>query len=246
MTERFVRLGIRHSSRGFNVSDALDAAGRRVVLKEARALDALGRQRFLREARLGQQLRHGGLASVLDHDEGWIAFEPLEGSLASRPRIVDLAEARRILERLAATLAHLHACGVVHRDLKPAHVMFRGSEPVVIDLGVAGLAGDDPLEGAEIVGSPAWMAPEQALGAMPEPSADIWSLCAVAHNLLAGHPLFAGSADAVLEMRRAGAMCRPDLTEIADPTLAAIVAAGLGPARDRPSAAQIAAQLAAG
>jgi serine/threonine-protein kinase len=244
MIERFVRLGCRHRGPAFEISDAVDGHGRRVVLKEARALDALGKRRFQREARLGRDLKHGGLASVLDDDEGWIAFEPLEGSLASKPRINDLAEIHRILERLASTFAHLHARGVVHRDLKPAHVMFRGSEPVIIDLGVAGLVGDDPLEGTEIVGSVAWMAPEQAFGANPDPSADIWSFCAVAHYMLTGQPLFCGSADAVLDMRRAGAQCRPRLQEIDDPVLTAILAAGLGPAGGRPSAAEIANRLA--
>src|SRR5690606_31967477 len=102
------------------------------------------------------------------------------------------------------TLAYLHARGIVHRDIKPAHVMFFGARPVLIDLGAAGLAGEDPLEGSEIVGSPAWMAPEQLSGAAPAPSADIWSLCAVMMWLLTGVRPFSGQADDVLRQRREG------------------------------------------
>src|SRR5699024_7718530 len=131
----------------------------------------------------------------------------------------------------------------VHRDLKPAHILFRNHEPVIIDLGVAGLVANDPLEGAETIGSPAWMAPEQALGAPPAPAADVWSLCAIGHWLLYGRAIYTGDADAVLEARRAGAECPVGFSRIKDRRLAAILAAGLGPAESRPSAREFAAAV---
>jgi serine/threonine protein kinase len=157
---------------------------------------------------------------------------------------IGAADIRRLVAELAEALAYLHARGIVHRDVKPAHVMFRGEQPVLIDLGVAGLIADDPLDG-ELVGSPAWMAPEQILGAKPAPSADIWSLSAVGASLARGTPLFSGSADAVLEERRQAKGERFRLPEHLgdDPRLLALLEAGLGPAEDRPSAAEMAQEL---
>jgi serine/threonine-protein kinase len=149
------------------------------------------------------------------------------------------------LKDIAETLAYLHARGIVHRDLKPAHVLFRGRRAVLIDLGVAGLAGGTGrLDTGEIVGSPAWMAPEQMRGAEPAPSVDIWSLSAVAHRLLAGRPLYAGTADAVLDARRAGAEAKPDFSGLADRRLAEALNAGFTAPEDRPSARELAAILA--
>ncbi|MGO4836706.1 protein kinase, partial [Rhizobiaceae sp. 2RAB30] len=165
----------------------------------ANSADPVGKNRFAREIALGVGGRHPGLAKVHAYGRNWIAFELLEppGDRLSKP-----GGLRRLVAQLAATLAYLHARGVVHRDVKPAHVMFREEQPVLIDLGVAGLIADDPLEGKEMVGSPAWMAPEQILGAKPAPSADIWSLCAVGASIAKGAPLFHGTTDAVLKERR--------------------------------------------
>jgi serine/threonine-protein kinase len=148
------------------------------------------------------------------------------------------------LKSIAETLAHLHACGVVHRDLKPAHIMFRDSEAVLIDLGVAGLVGSaDRLDAGEIVGSPAWMAPEQMLGAAPEPSADIWSFCAVAHRVLNGRPLYMGTAETVLDARQAGTEPKPDFSTLTDRRLAEALHAGFAAPAARPSAHELAMAL---
>jgi serine/threonine-protein kinase len=239
---RFTSEILRRSGRFFDIFDAVDPEGRQVALKRARVLAGLDRLRFAREARLGETLRHAGLAAVLANGPGWIAFERLEGSLLDPPAGVATFVA---LAEIAGTLAHLHARGVVHRDLKPAHVMFRGERAVLIDLGVAGLVGGTGrLDTGEIVGSPAWMAPEQVLGAGPEPSADIWSFSAVAHRLLTGRPLYAGTADAVLEAWRAGAEAKPDFSSLADRRLADTLGAGFAAPAGRPSACELAAILA--
>jgi serine/threonine-protein kinase len=238
---RFTGEVLLRSSRSFDICAAVDDAGRSVVVKRARHLAGLDGKRFRREARLGRSLRHEGLASVLGDAPDWIAFDRLEGSLLDRPEGVPGLAA---LTEVAETLAHLHALGVVHRDLKPAHIMFRGGRAVLIDLGVAGLVGsEDPLDAGEIVGSPAWMAPEQMLGAAPAPSADIWSFSALAHRLLAGRPLHAGTADAVLEARRTGAEPKPDFSSLADRRLADALHAGFAAPEDRPSARELAEAL---
>lgn len=234
-----------HDGHSGPVFTARDATGARVVLKRLRdGADRLGALRFEREAALGAMLAHPGLARLLDHGPGWMAFEPLAPALSDpqvRQEHAAPDAARRLLAQLAATLAFLHARGVVHRDVKPAHVMFRSDRPVLIDLGVAGLISDDPLEGSECVGSPAWMAPEQASGARPAPPADIWSFGALGAWLLLGAAPYAGSADDVLERRRRGDPPGFGFAELRgiDAALAALVEACLGEAGRRPSAAAI-------
>jgi serine/threonine-protein kinase len=242
MTEgRFIGEVLRRRGRSFDIFDAIDPEGRRVAIKRAHRLTGLDRLRFAREARLGRALRHAGLPEILADAPDWIAFERLQGSLLDGPAgLPGLPPLREIAE----TLAHLHSCGVVHRDLKPAHVMFRGSRAVLIDLGVAGLVGGtDRLDTGEIVGSPAWMAPEQMRGAAPAPSADIWSFSALAHRLLAGWPLYAGTAEAVFEARRAGAGPRPDFSFLPDRRLADALDAGFAAPSERPSARELATAL---
>lgn len=211
-----------------------------MVVKQARALDELGHLRFAREARLGRLLKHDGLARVVDSGDDWIAFEALTHPLNALTSSCDAKKLARLLHSIATTLAHLHAQGIVHRDLKPTHILFRDHQSVIIDLGVAGLVANDPLEGTEIVGSPAWMAPEQALGAAPAPAADVWSLCAVAYWLICGQPLYAGDADGVLNARQNITAYRPNLSAVKNGKLVELLTVGLGCAKRRPTAAQFA------
>ena len=144
--------------------------------------DPIAALRFTREQRLASILRHPGLATCLGNGEGWLAFEaldsPLDGPFAGS---VDRASALAVLRSLALTLAYLHGRGVVHQDVKPAHVFWEASGRVVlIDLGTAGLTSDDPLADRGAVGAPAWAAPEQLDGAPPAPAADLWSLARLA------------------------------------------------------------------
>ena len=235
------------------VVHAVDANGVEVIVKrlnrrEGIAADPVGIRRFEREIALSVALDHPGLARVASHGDNWIAFECLEHPLANQERqnlLATLDGVASLIGMLGETLAYLHSRGIVHRDVKPAHVMFRGKQPVLIDLGVAGLVGGDPLDGTELVGSPAWMAPEQIAGAEPEPSADIWSLCAVGLTLVRGRPLFSGSPEEVLDQRRnktRDPVCLSGYLEGA-PGLKAILETGLGEAGSRPSAAAIAAAL---
>ncbi|BCH35573.1 hypothetical protein MesoLjLc_75030 [Mesorhizobium sp. L-8-10] len=227
-----------------SVHEAVDGATSVVVKildEAAAATDPVSARRFAREIALNVGARHPGLATVHGHGQNWIAFERLEppGDRWTRP-----GGLRRLVAQLAAVLAYLHARGIVHRDVKPAHVMFRGEQPALIDLGVAGLIADDPLDGKEMVGSPAWMAPEQLHGAKPAPSADIWSLCAVGVSIAQGAPLFCGTADAVLAERRR--TVRPEVRLaglLDDRCLVRLLEAGLGPAGDRPTAAEMAREL---
>ena len=198
------------------VFEAVSASGEPVALKvlKAQAPGDMEAKRFEREAHLGRVLVHAGLARMIHHGPGWIAFERLGPGLsdtAVRRAHVGPRPIASLLAQLAGILAFLHSRGVVHRDVKPSHVLFRDAATAVLaDLGIAGLMADDPLEGSEIVGSPGWMAPEQAAGAPPAPPADVWSLCAVGAWLLSGRALFSGAADTVLRDRQAGLLPRFD------------------------------------
>lgn len=224
----------------FAVFEASYDDGQCVVVKQAKPdLDAHGLARFRREISLSTLLDHPGLATTLAHGDSWIAFEQLGPSLAERG-VLDQDAAKSIFRDLASALAYLHARGIVHRDIKPSHVLFRGDEPVLIDLGIAGLVSDDPLTG-ELVGSPAWMAPEQVWGAAPSPAADIWSLSATIAFALTGERPFSGGADDVLAQRRQG--LSPVWEFECSPALATLLNRGLGDPPERPKAADIVAAL---
>lgn len=228
---------------------ASDISGGKVVLKrlDARAAlhDPVGAARFRREQAIGALLDHPGIVRNLAAGENWLALEWLDRGLDDRACRRDFAEPAALREMLAAlsgTLAYVHARGVVHADLKPAHVRFRGETPVLIDFGIAALGSGDPLSAEEFAGSPRWMAPERIGGAAPLPASDVWSLCAIAAWLASGAPGLSGDAGTILdERRRAASMHVPSPDRLAgpDPSLHSILSQGLGPASVRPSAAQL-------
>ncbi|WP_055500406.1 serine/threonine-protein kinase [Streptomyces albus] len=156
------------------------------------------RRRFARECRVTAQLDHPGLVTVYDAgqdgDELFLVMQRLDGSdLADH-----LAEhepypwewAVAVAAQLCAALAAVHAVGVVHRDLKPGNVMVRPDGRVVIlDLGIASVGAPDVTRltrtGA-LVGTPVYMAPEQATGRTAVgPAADLYALGVVLYELLA-------------------------------------------------------------
>ena len=111
-------------------------------------------------------------------------------------------ELRAILRRLCATLAYLHGNGVVHRDLKPENVFVKtGATPVLVDLGIAARfgGGRDELEAAgAVVGSAAYMAPEQIRGELVDARADLYALGAILYECITGAPPFTGPTPAVV------------------------------------------------
>ncbi|MBE7480322.1 MAG: protein kinase [Polyangiaceae bacterium] len=159
-------------------------------------------ERFLRESRLLAELDHPGIVRYVAHgnsDEGpYLVMEWLEGeSLAQRLERAELSatEAVRVVTGIASAIGAAHRRMIVHRDLKPSNVFLvnRSIEDVrVLDFGVArqgALAGDLTRTGV-IVGSPRYMAPEQARGAKDVgPAADVWALGAILFRCLTGHPI---------------------------------------------------------
>jgi len=177
--------------------------------------------------------------------EDWLAVECLQSGLdepSRRSAFRNAVAVRALLRDLAEILAYLHARGIVHADLKPAHVMFRADRPVIIDFGIAALGSRDLVAGSELAGSPRWMAPEVIAGGLPSPASDVWAACAIACWLLNGAPGSDEDAQATLERRSRDGDAndvRLRAHEGLDHSLAAVLIAGLGPRDQRPSAAGI-------
>ncbi|HJZ60151.1 MAG TPA: protein kinase, partial [Gemmataceae bacterium] len=177
---------------------------RPVAVKAART-DA---DRLTQEARQLAQLRHPGIVTV--HDVGiggrrcFIVSELLSGPNLSawlRVHCPDWAEAAGIAAEVADALAHAHARGIVHRDVKPANViLIEGGRPVLVDFGIALSDSTPPEHLALLAGTPAYMSPEQARGLTyrPDGRTDVYSLGATLYEMLAGRAPFRSEETRVL------------------------------------------------
>jgi serine/threonine-protein kinase len=221
--------------------------------------DATHVARFEREARAAASLNHPGVVAVYDSgaDEAtrFIVMECVSGQdLAAVLRDqapLEPARAVSIAERVADALAAAHAAGIVHRDVKPANVMLAADGSVkVLDFGIArALDGATLTHGASVLGSAAYMAPEQALGERADERSDIYSLGCLLYAMLTGRPPFTGEAGAAVLHQHVNAEPRPpsEIDPRVSPALDALVIAMLAKAPDaRPqSAAQLRGRLAA-
>jgi tetratricopeptide (TPR) repeat protein len=186
------------------------------VLPPVLAGDARAKARLLREAQAASLLDHPGIASVYEvgEDEGqiFVAMELCEGEtlrdrLARGP--MDADEALPILRQIAGALDVAHRAGIVHRDIKPSNIMLMpGGQVRLLDFGLAKLTGerdapDGPLtEGGELIGTPAYMSPEQLRGEEVDARTDLWALGVVAHEMLGGASPFAGPGGRVAMVTR--------------------------------------------
>ena len=170
-----------------------------------------GAERFLQEIRVAARMTHPHVLGVHDSGEAggllyyvmpYVEGETLRARL-TRDRAPPIADAVRIVRELADALAYAHARGVVHRDLKPENVLLSGGHAVVADFGIAkaiahatqgGPVSASGLTSAGVaLGTPAYMAPEQALGdATLDHRADLYALGVVAYEMLAGTHPFGG------------------------------------------------------
>jgi eukaryotic-like serine/threonine-protein kinase len=169
---------------------------RRVAVKRLHA-DSPGEieQRFVREAKLGASLNHPNLVSVYDtavEDEGvLIVMEYVQGeslALALMRGPLEPAHVAGIVEQLGDALDHVHGQGVVHRDVKPGNVLLRDDGVVKLaDLGIAvSIDQTRVTQSGVVLGSAAYMAPEQLEGREIGPAADVYALAAVCFEALTG------------------------------------------------------------
>ncbi|MFF4188050.1 serine/threonine-protein kinase [Streptomyces sp. NPDC001691] len=211
------------------------------------------RRRFARECRVTAQVDHPGLVTVhdagSDGDDLYLVMQYVEGAdLADH-----LAEHEpypwpwtvAVAAQLCAVLSAVHAVPIVHRDLKPRNVMVRPDGTLtVLDLGVASVLDSDTTRLTHTdspIGSPAYMAPEQAMGGAVGPYTDLYALGVLLHELLSGDVPFAGStALGVLHrhLHEPPVPVRRLRPEVPEPLEALVLRLLAKDPQDRPSCAQ--------
>src|SRR6185295_7616097 len=165
--------------------------------------------RFEREAQAVASLSHPNIARLYDYGEAegrpYMVFEHLAGGmLEDRFQSVgplDDAETGQIASEVAAGLAHAHEHGLIHRDLKPANVVFdEEGRAKISDFGIARLSGADTLtEAGTLIGTAAYMSPEQAAGEPVTPASDVYAFGVMLYRMLGGRlPFESPSAVEVL------------------------------------------------
>ena len=188
--------------------------GRPVAVKVLRRLegDALSSlERFRREARATAQLSHPNVVATYDvgttEDRAYLVMELVRGGdLAQLLRSHGLPPAEEVADlavQAARGLDAAHAAGIVHRDVKPANLLLSSEgELKITDFGIARMSGSEQtgaLTGPVLLGTAAYLSPEQVRGEAATPASDRYALGCVLYELLAGTPPFAGEPHEVLD-----------------------------------------------
>jgi serine/threonine-protein kinase len=156
--------------------------------------------RFFREAESTGRLAHPNIVTIYDageeHDLGYIAMELLDGTplrdWSRKPNLMPVDRLLPILATVADALDYAHQQGVIHRDIKPANIMVTKDQTVkVMDFGIAKMASSSKTQTNVVLGTPAYMSPEQIAGKKVDGRSDIFSLGIVLFEMLAGRPPFA-------------------------------------------------------
>jgi serine/threonine protein kinase len=180
-----------------------EVLGRQVALKRIGLLPGADRTdlaRAEREARLSARLSHRHVVAIFDvvvdgdSDSRWLVMEYVDGGTLDQlvrqqgPLAPD--EAAALLRQAADALVAAHAAGIAHRDVKPSNILVdRHHQVKLTDFGIARISTDPQLTQTGLVtGSPAYLAPEIAMGGRSNEAADVWSLGATMYHLLAGRP----------------------------------------------------------
>jgi predicted Ser/Thr protein kinase len=182
--------------------------GRQVALKSlpsAASMQPQLRERLRREARAAATISHPAVATIYALEEigeqlfiasEYVKGETLRSVMAKGP--LPPERARRIAGDIAAALAAAHDAGVIHRDLKPENVLIKSDGSVkVVDFGIAHMEGSDVARltrSGSMLGTPAYMAPEQLLGGSVDPRADVYAWAVVLSEMVNGHHPLASTA----------------------------------------------------
>lgn len=197
----------------------LDHAG------DAEAAEEIGR--FKREAQAAGRLSHPNVVAVHDYGEqgglAYLVMEYVEGGslkgLLDKGERLPLKEVARVMDELLAALAHAHEKGVVHRDIKPANVMLtRSGQVKVADFGIARIESSTMTQAGTVLGTPAYMSPEQFRGEPVDQRTDLYSAGVVLYQLLTGERPFDGSASAIMHKALNTDPPRPSDLAVTTPT----------------------------
>ena len=206
---------------------------RRVALKMLRtdvfAPEQLAdvRARFKREAHSAGRLSHPNIVTIFDYGEHegapYIAMDLMTGeelsrSLESGARM-PLPQVVRVMEQLLGALAYAHEAGIVHRDVKPSNVfVLRDGSIKMVDFGLARIEASNLTETGTLLGTPAYMSPEQFLGLPVDARSDVFSAGVILYQMLTGDRPFTGSPSTIMQK-----VLRQDPVEpsVLNPTLSA-------------------------
>jgi Protein kinase domain/Domain of unknown function (DUF4384) len=218
--------------------------GRRVAIKTVPLMNASDPEvqeslaRFKREAQAAGRLSHPNIVGVYDYGEtdtsAYIVMEFVPGqSLKERldtGERFSVAETVRMMEQMLAALQFSHDHGVVHRDIKTANVMLTQEGQVKLaDFGVARIEGSTMTQDGSIIGTPAYMSPEQLMGQHADARSDIYAAGVVLYQLLAGERPFDGSLASITHKVLNSVPPRPsEIALAAPPELDAVVARAMG------------------
>ena len=184
------------------------------VIRQSIAEDPQAMARFQREARVVARLEHPHVLPIHDfaHDPPYIVMRYLEGGTLKdvlRRGRLPLDEVGYLLRQVAAALDYAHRQGVVHRDVKPSNILIDGEgNAFVSDFGIARIvsqggvgAGQGLTQSGSLMGTPGYMAPEQAMGCGADHRADLYSLAVVVFEILSGQLPYRGETpmDAVFK-----------------------------------------------
>jgi hypothetical protein len=215
-----------------------ELAGRLVAVKELRAPAGVTeaeqevfRKRALQEARSAARLAHPNAVTLYDiipatseDDAVYLIMEYIDGATLAQviSRDGPLSEPRTagIALQLLSVLEAAHVLGIVHRDIKPANIMITADGRVKLtDFGIAHVVGGTRLTGSGVIGTPAYMAPEQLQGLDLTPAVDLWALGVTLYNAAAGRNPFdrettAATFHAILMAELPGPACAPPLATV--------------------------------
>ncbi len=204
-----------------------DHLGREVALKtlSAERASASAIQRFNVEAAAAARLEHPNTLPVYDfgveNGRPYYTMRLVEGaqSIVSLRDCRDQRQVAQILAQVAGAVDHAHRLGILHRDLKPNNVLLEeGDTPYVADFGLAKIISEDAADAltltldSEALGSPSYMAPEQACGDSATTATDVYGIGAILYDVLTGKPPHQGATTiSTIEQVRAGKLTSPSI-----------------------------------
>src|ERR1700722_14098751 len=186
---------------------------RRVAIKTVRLPEAGDDEtaeeiaRFRREAQAAGRLTHPNIVGVFDYGEtadlAFIVMEYVDGpplkSLLDKNERFPMATIVRVMEDLLAGLQFSHDRGVVHRDIKPANLMLtKSGQAKIADFGIARIESSSMTQAGTVLGTPAYMSPEQFMGQVVDARSDIYSSGVLLYQLLTGERPFEGGLSAIM------------------------------------------------
>jgi len=230
----------------------------RVALKTiSGALDEPAQKRFINEIKLARKITHPNVVRVFTFEQWrdlrFIVMEYIEGQGLTqwlrKRALPPLAEAARVGCAIAEGLGQAHALGIVHRDIKPENIVIDAAgSPRILDFGIARVADSGVTQAGLAIGSPKYMAPEQAEGKPVDARSDLYSLGLVLYLVFTGKEAFTGTDPRVVLMQQLHKMPEPprsirhDLPEAVDRMILRLLAKN--PAERPRSAAEVGALLA--